>query len=74
MKAPKEDPEDKKARLRERRMSLLEQSRTAQNSARDMTDDIRGTYGLGGLSLFGTRGSFTAPKGGSIFTVGSGTR
>lgn len=54
---PKENPEDRKARLRERRMSLLEQDRAARTSARDLTGDIGRTYGLRGLSMFGMRGT-----------------
>lgn len=71
MKGPEEDPQDKKARLRERRMSLLEQQRAAQANALDMTNDIRGTYGLGGLSLLGARGTATTkPKLGGVLSPG----
>lgn len=55
---PKEDPEDKAARLRERRLSLLERNASTQESAKGLTSDLRAVYGLKGLkmspSLFGT--------------------
>ncbi len=59
---PKEDPDDKAARLRERRMSLLEQRRAGQQTAGGLTSDLRGVYGLGGLSMFGATGTKAAPK------------
>lgn len=43
---PKENPEDKAARLRERRLSLLEQKETTEESARGLTTDLRAVYGL----------------------------
>lgn len=45
MGRPKEDPADKAARLRERRMSLLERRTAAQNNAAGMTSDLRAVYG-----------------------------
>ena len=65
MGAPKENPEDKKARLRERRMSELERARISQKNAFGMTSDLASVYGLRGLSMFGTAGTPgtpTAPK------------
>lgn len=61
MGAPKEDPEDKKARLRERRMSELERARISQKNAFGMTSDLASVYGLRGLSMFGTAGAANAP-------------
>lgn len=56
MKTPREDPADKAARLRERRLSELEQDQAAQEQAKGLTTDIRAVYGLRALSLFGTPG------------------
>jgi len=47
---PKEDPKDKAARLRERRMSEVEDQRAGQDSAGQLTTDLRNVYGM---SLFG---------------------
>lgn len=51
MGRPKENPEDKKARLRERRLSGLEQDKSAMGTAADLTTDLRAVYGLRGLPL-----------------------
>lgn len=56
MKTPKEDPADKAARLRERRISELEQDQATQKQAAGLTSDIRSVYGLRAMSLFGTPG------------------
>lgn len=61
MKTPKEDPQDKAARLRERRLSELEQDQAAQDTAKGLTTDIRAVYGLRALSLFGTPGRPAPP-------------
>lgn len=54
---PKEDPQDKAARLRERRMSELEQERAGQKNAASLTSDLRAVYKLGRLpSVFSTTG------------------
>lgn len=53
---PKEDPADKAARLRERRIAEAERSRAAQESAADLTTDLMAVYGRRGMSLFGTGG------------------
>lgn len=42
---PKENPADKKARLRERRMSTLERARAAEDQAGGLTADLRAIYG-----------------------------
>lgn len=60
MGKPKEDPEDKKARLRERRMSELERARVSQKASFGMTSDLASVYGLRGLSMFGTAGTAAA--------------
>lgn len=54
---PKEDPEDKKTRLRERRLSRLERRDAASQTASGLTSDLRAVYGLRNLSMFGTPGS-----------------
>jgi hypothetical protein len=61
-KAPKEDPEDKKARELERQKSLWERRRASEKSATRLTTDMQSVYGLRGLSMFGTPGTATAPK------------
>lgn len=45
MRTPKEDPADRAARLRERRMSELEQARTSEQTASGMASDLRAVYG-----------------------------
>lgn len=42
---PKEDPADRKARLRERRMSDLERRRASEDQAGGLTADLRAVYG-----------------------------
>ncbi len=44
-KTPKEDPADRAARLRERRITELERGETAQETAAGLTSDIRAIYG-----------------------------
>lgn len=58
---PKEDPDAKKDRLREQRLSLIERRDSAEQTAGSLTSDLRAVYGLKGLSMFGKRGSSTAP-------------
>lgn len=41
---PKEDPQDKAARLRERRMSEIEQQQAAQKQAAGLGADLRAVY------------------------------
>ena len=53
---PKEDPDAKKDRLRERRLSLIDNRDAAETTAGDLTTDIDAVYGLKGLSMFGGRG------------------
>jgi len=53
----KEDPADKAARLRERRVSLLENRRAAQGTAEGLTTDYGSVYNLGALSMFGQKGT-----------------
>lgn len=49
---PREDPKDKAARLRERRLSEIELGRASQQTAADLTTDLRGAYGMRSGSLF----------------------
>lgn len=56
MKTPSEDPADKAARLRERRLSELEQSQAVQDQAKNLQTDLGAVYGLRALSMFGTPG------------------
>lgn len=50
---PKEDPKDKAARLRERRITDVERQKQTEQSAGGLTSDLRAVYGLRGLSMFG---------------------
>lgn len=59
---PKEDPDAKRDRLRQRRLSMLDRRETAEQAAGGLTSDLRAVYGLKGLSMFGARGSSVAPK------------
>lgn len=45
MSKPKEDPADKKARLRERRLSEIDRRTAAQENAAGLTSDLRSIYG-----------------------------
>ena len=56
MKTPKEDPADKAARERERRLSELDRNAAAQKNAGGLSTDLRSVYGLRSMSLFGTAG------------------
>lgn len=58
----KEDPEDRNARLRERRESLLERRMAAEEQARDMTTDYSSVYGVRNISMFGMPGTKPKPK------------
>lgn len=58
---PKEDPEAKKDRKRERRLSLLDRRGSAEEMAGNLTTDLRSVYGLSGLSMFGKQGTQVAP-------------
>lgn len=62
-KAPKEDPKDKAARMRERRISQLERNSATQMTASDLTSDLKSVYGLRGIPLmFGSAGVPAAPR------------
>ena len=50
MRRPKEDPRDRAARLRERRMAEVEQQGAAQDQAGRLASDLRAIYGY---SMFG---------------------
>ena len=50
---PKEDPEDKAAREREREMAEMERTTATQGAARDLTTDLTSVYGRRPFSLFG---------------------
>jgi hypothetical protein len=56
-KTPKEDPADKAARERERRIADAERQDTTENQAAGLTSDLRAVYGLKGYrgaSIFRT--------------------
>ena len=44
-KAPKEDPKDKAARERERRLAERERARAVKDNAEDLTTDLTAVYG-----------------------------
>lgn len=46
---PKESKEDKKARLRERRLSQMERDKATQETSSDLTNDLRAVYGTPSL-------------------------
>ena len=46
MSKPKEDPADKKARLRERRLSEIERMGATQDNAAGLSADVRAIYGM----------------------------
>lgn len=53
---PKEDPQAKADRERDRRLATLDRRDSAQQEADDMTTDLRSVYGLSALSMFGRAG------------------
>jgi hypothetical protein len=72
MGKPKEDPKDKAARERERRISEIERNTSTQQSASSLTTDLRAIYGMRGIPFMqGTamapaaaaRPSYQAPRG-----------
>lgn len=46
VKAPKEDPADRRARLRERRISMFEQAGEGQEMAKSIGADLSAVYGI----------------------------
>lgn len=52
MRGPKEDPEDRKARLRERRLAQLERRRASEQNASGASRDLGAVYDLRALSMF----------------------
>jgi hypothetical protein len=45
---PKEDPQDKAARLRERRLGEIDRNNATQANTRSMTQELAAIYGLRG--------------------------
>ena len=75
MKTPKEDPKDKAARLRERRIAELERSASVRTEARGLTGDLRRTYGNCVL-MFGLVqpiGTATRPSATPASVIGKGS-
>lgn len=58
MKTPKENPSDKAARYRDRRIIDIKRQKFTQEIAADLTSDLRAMYGLNGLT--GTGGTMAA--------------
>jgi hypothetical protein len=59
---PKEDPQDRAARERERRITDVDRRQSSEKGATSLTTDLRAIYGLRNLPMFGTRGAGVAPK------------
>lgn len=59
---PKEDPQAKADRERDRRLAEIDRRDSAQQEADDMTTDLRSVYGLSALSMFGRTGSKPVQK------------
>lgn len=57
---PKEDNADKADRLRERKLSLLERRRSAEENASGLSTDLGSVYGLEGIPLLGSVGKAKA--------------
>lgn len=68
MKTPKEDPADKAARLRERRISEIERSMATEKQAGGLMSDIGAVYGIRSIPLFGMAGKPTASQTPSVPT------
>lgn len=49
MGMPRENKEDRKARLRERRLSEIDRTQSAEQQAAGLTTDLRAIYGLRGM-------------------------
>lgn len=60
-KPPGESPEDKAARLRERRLAELDRNIASQRTSADMTGDLRAVYGLRGLGIGSGSAAGTPP-------------
>lgn len=52
MDKPKEDPEDKKQRDRERKRSIFERRRATEEQADGLTSDFQSIYGMSGMNMF----------------------
>lgn len=46
---PRESEDDKKARLRERKLSQMERDKATQETSADLTNDLRAVYGAPSL-------------------------
>lgn len=71
MGRPKEDPADKAARLRERRMTELDRARSGEMNAASLTSDMRSVYNM--KSLPGISFAPGVARSPSIFTPRSGS-
>ena len=58
---PKEDPADKAARLRERRMTEIERTSATENNAGGLTSDLRAVYGMKGMGSMSGGGTTGMP-------------
>lgn len=62
MKPKGESAEDRRARLRERRISGIERDTATQQTAADLTSDLKSVYGFRGIPLaFGQVGTTVKP-------------
>lgn len=62
MGAPKESKADRDARRRERRLSEIDQQKSAQEQAAGITTDLRAIYGLRGIPLMMGSAPVSKPK------------
>lgn len=74
MQSNKEDPADREARLRERRLSLLENREAAQGTSEGLTKDYGSVYNLGALSMFGKAGKKKATAAAPTSTASTAPR
>lgn len=58
---PKEDPADKAARLRERRMTEIERRKSSEDFASGLTSDLRAIYGMTGIQRIAGNSTFKPP-------------
>lgn len=75
----KEDPKDKAARMRERRITDIERQKTAEQQASGLTSDIRAIYGMKGLvskagTVVGNKKAAVKPFSGSAEPFGDSKR
>lgn len=61
MQGPRENPEDRADRERERRLATKERRDAAQQTAADLTQDLSSVYGVRAMSMFAPRPRKSSP-------------